>query len=75
MLDTSAFALTLAFSGTLGVGFLIFVGQVISFMILLGIAAVAQLLGWAARVLSSAVRMAFLNESAPMERRRPDSRN
>jgi hypothetical protein len=73
VLDTSAFALTLTFAGTLGVAFLIFVGQVISFTVLLGLAAAAQLVSWAVRALGFAVRMAFLNNSVATGRH-PDFR-
>lgn len=52
MQDASTLTWSLTFFGTLGVAFLIFVSQVIAFTLLLGLAAVAQLLTCAARALN-----------------------
>lgn len=44
MLDASTFTLGLTFAGTLGIAFLLFIGQVLSFTVLLCLAAATQLL-------------------------------
>lgn len=51
MLDASTVALSLTFFGTLGVAFLLFVGQFLAFTVLLGLAALGQLLSYAVRVM------------------------
>lgn len=52
MVDAASLAWGMTSLGTLGVAFRIFVGQVIAFTLLLGIAAVAQLLVSLVRLLS-----------------------
>ncbi|MDQ0079533.1 endonuclease/exonuclease/phosphatase (EEP) superfamily protein YafD [Arthrobacter oryzae] len=56
MVDASTLALNLTFIGTLGIAFLIFVGQLVSFAVLLCLATAVQLLAAAFQALRPSVR-------------------